>query len=128
MLMLTHLAAAINHEVSTDSPSLVLKEGLVGKIPCVVEGEADSFFWRKGELYNNSHEVASIVRGILDDTSENFTVAADGSLVIKKVSMSDEGRYYCRISSKESQCHGGLVVYVEGNDFFKIIVESEIYV
>ncbi|PIK51670.1 hypothetical protein BSL78_11432 [Apostichopus japonicus] len=111
--MLTYLAAAINYELITDSPSLLLKEGLIGKIPCVVTGQADSYFWRKGELYNNSREVASIVRGILDDTSENFTVAADGGLVIKNVSMSDEGRYYCRISSKESQCHGGLVVYVE---------------
>ncbi|KAJ8018569.1 hypothetical protein HOLleu_43365 [Holothuria leucospilota] len=97
---------------SLDWPVLVFKEGETAYLPCPPQGHANAFFWRKGEWFNVSENIASIVHGIAD-TTEKYDVLSDGTLVIMEMSVEDEGKYFCRIASEKNECHGSITLYLE---------------
>ncbi|XP_071842814.1 uncharacterized protein [Apostichopus japonicus] len=94
--------------------SVVVKEGESAEISCMLKESNVAYFWLKGGSLENSTVVASFISGRpTNDPDEPFTVTENGTLIIKTVSRTDEGKYICRVSSKEISCHGEVFVFVQ---------------
>lgn len=95
-------------------PSVLLEEGRPAEIPCLTIGRHDAYIWMKGYSIENSTELASFIDGIASEDTSHFTVSENGTLLIEKVRLKDEGKYLCRASSEISDCTGEIMVYVQG--------------
>ncbi|XP_071842654.1 uncharacterized protein [Apostichopus japonicus] len=102
--------------------STLVKEGLPAEIFCMVEGTGD-YFWSKGESFHNSTLVASFTGGNGNKDNEPYVVTVHGTLFIRKVTLKDEGKYFCRFTSVENECHGEINVVVRASlsNFFLAI-------
>lgn len=69
---------------------------------------------RKSWRVYNSTEIASFVGGIPSGPPGSYKATENGTLIIKKVSLDDEGKYICRVLSELSDCNGEILVYVQG--------------
>ncbi|PIK48638.1 hypothetical protein BSL78_14490 [Apostichopus japonicus] len=64
LLILTTLLACISaSDVQVSMASVILEEGQTGNIFCNVNG-IGSYYWRKGNSFDNSTEVAYIISGV----------------------------------------------------------------
>lgn len=95
-----------------DWPALYFKNGETATVPCTPRGEADAYFWRKGESYNVSEVVAYNTRGFITNSTK-YRVLSDGYLIIHDFSISDQGRYFCRILSDTNECYGTVNIYLK---------------
>ncbi|PIK54989.1 hypothetical protein BSL78_08128 [Apostichopus japonicus] len=96
-------------------PSILVQEGQSAEISCLAKGSHDAYFWWKGESLHNSTEIASFVGGIPSSPTGSYKATENGTLIITKVSLSDEGKYICRVSSAFSDCNGVIMVYVQAS-------------
>lgn len=94
--------------------SIVVKEGEKAEISCLAKGSHEAYFWWKGDSLHNSTDIASFIGGIDIDDSKHYTATANGTLIIKNVSLKDEGKYICRVASEKSDCYGEIFLYVQG--------------
>ncbi|XP_071841830.1 uncharacterized protein [Apostichopus japonicus] len=112
----THCAAYVVSHSETDRliGSVLLKEEQSAEISCMTRGTGD-YFWRKGETLYNSTLVASFTVGDVTDDSQPYSVTVNGTLHIKSVTLKDEGNYFCRVSSTESECYGEVKILVQAS-------------
>ncbi|PIK39315.1 hypothetical protein BSL78_23821 [Apostichopus japonicus] len=101
-------------EIDRSTTSVLLKEGQSAEISCMTRGTGD-FFWRKGETLYNSILVASFTVGDVSDDSQPYSVTVNGTLHVKSVTLKDEGNYFCRVSSTESECYGEVKILVQAS-------------
>ncbi|KAJ8035094.1 hypothetical protein HOLleu_22207 [Holothuria leucospilota] len=101
-------------------PILLFKEADSGVIPCIPRGQTTTFFWTRGEWYNISDEIAYNVNGVSGPDTEKFHVFSNGSLLLKNMTLMDEGNYYCRITSDRTECHGSVTVYLKATNTNKL--------
>ncbi|PIK42720.1 hypothetical protein BSL78_20444 [Apostichopus japonicus] len=86
----------------------------MAEISCVTNaGSQSEYFWRKGESLHNSTDIAFFISGFPTDDPGRFKVTQNGTLIVKKVALADEGKDICRVSSEESDCHGEVFVFVQ---------------
>lgn len=103
--------------------SVLVEEGKMAEIFCVTNaGSQSEYFWRKGESLHNSTDIAFFISGFPTDDSGRFKVTQNGTLIVKKVTLDDEGKYICRVSSEESDCHGEVFVFVKGKFDTKVLI------
>lgn len=95
-------------------PSILLEEGGPAEIPCLIKGKHDAYIWMKGNSVENSTVIASIIDGTAGEDNWPFAVSENGTLLIEKVRLKDEGKYFCRASSVISECSGDVIVHVQG--------------
>ncbi|XP_071841823.1 uncharacterized protein [Apostichopus japonicus] len=109
-------------EAGRTTASTLVKEGLSAEIFCMVEGTG-YYFWSKGESFHNSTLVASFTGGNGNKDNEPYVVTVHGTLFIRKVTLKDEGKYFCRFTSVENECHGKINVIVQASlsNFFLAI-------
>lgn len=93
--------------------SVILEEGQSGNIFCNVNG-IGSYYWRKGDSVDNSTEVANIISGVPSEGDGSYSVNENGTLFIRSVVLEDEGKYFCRVASEETDCSGEVMIYVQG--------------
>ncbi|KAJ8024526.1 hypothetical protein HOLleu_34459 [Holothuria leucospilota] len=90
---------------------MVFDEGDTALVPCIKEANENDFFWSKGKWYDNGTNIAYIARGIPSE-SNKYDVDSDGTLVIRRISLADEGNYFCRILSDSTESYVGVRIYV----------------
>lgn len=100
-------------DVRVSMASVILEEGQMGNIFCVVKG-IGSYYWRKGDFIDNSTKVASIVSGVPSAGDGSYSVNENGTLFIRSVVLEDEGKYFCRVASDATDCSGEVMIYVQG--------------
>lgn len=95
-------------------PKLYFRKGETAYLPCIPQGDANAYFWKKGDTFGSSEDVASILHGIPDDSSNGkkgkYVIFENGTLAISSVTSEDEGRYFCRIVSESNECYASLTV------------------
>lgn len=95
-------------------PKLYFRKGETAYLPCIPQGDADAYFWKKGDTFDSSEDIASILHGIPDDSSNGqkgkYSLFENGTLAISSVTSEDEGRYFCRIVSVTNECYASLSV------------------
>ncbi|XP_071841815.1 uncharacterized protein [Apostichopus japonicus] len=101
-------------EAGRTTASTLVKEGLPAEIFCMVEGTGD-YFWRKGESFDKSTLVASFTGDNANKDNEPYVVRVNGTLFIRNVTLKDEGKYFCRVTSVENECHGEVKVFVQAS-------------
>ena len=105
--------------VSTE-PEVTVERGTTGVMPCRVDGEIFSAFWRKGSTFSQATELVTYMNpgqrfGPGYDEGK-FNMSDDLSLIIHDVQITDEGRYYCAIVND-----------IEKSDIFKKHSEPSVY-
>ncbi|KAJ8019152.1 Signal-regulatory protein beta-1 isoform 3 [Holothuria leucospilota] len=78
-------------------------------------GKASTFFWKRGEWFNISEEIAYNINGVSNSHMKKFHVFSNGSLLIRNIAITDEGSYHCRIVSDHTECHGSVTVYLKAS-------------
>ncbi|XP_071842653.1 uncharacterized protein [Apostichopus japonicus] len=101
-------------EAGRTTASTIVKEGLPAEIFCMVEGTG-YYFWRKGESLHKSTLVASFTGDNAYKDNEPYAVTVNGALFIRNVTLNDEGKYFCRVTSEENECHGEVKVFVQAS-------------
>lgn len=105
--------AALDRQ-SENWPKLYFRKGETAYLPCIPQGNANAYFWKKGDTYDSSEDVASILHGIPDDSSNGkkgkYSIFENGTLAISSITSEDEGRYFCRIVSESNECYASLSV------------------
>ncbi|XP_071842262.1 uncharacterized protein [Apostichopus japonicus] len=115
LLILTTLLACISaSDVQVSMASVILEEGQTGNIFCNVNG-IGSYYWRKGNSFDNSTEVAYIISGVPSAGDGSYSVNENGTLFIRSVVLEDEGKYFCRVASEETDCYGEVMIYVQAS-------------
>ncbi|PIK61019.1 hypothetical protein BSL78_02070 [Apostichopus japonicus] len=87
------------------------------RIPCIIRGESQAYFWKVGTMFNESKSLASFIHGSPDkfanETFGKHTVLGDGTLVIYRMTYTDVGNYHCRVVTKSSEYYGSAAVYIK---------------
>ncbi|XP_071813552.1 uncharacterized protein [Apostichopus japonicus] len=96
-------------------PSVIALEEDAAEIVCPTIESYESYFWRKGDSIEDSTAVASFVDGVPRADAKKYAVTANGTFFIKKVTLKDEGNYFCRGVSVSSSSTVEIIVHVQAS-------------
>lgn len=99
-------------------PRLLYYPGDRANLPCLPQGEATAYFWRKGNSFDGSEQIAYKFQGLPSQTEEGygekFKILENGTLSVFSVSQEDEGKYFCRVVSESSEYHASVTLHLKG--------------
>ncbi|KAJ8046964.1 hypothetical protein HOLleu_05821 [Holothuria leucospilota] len=98
-------------------PRLLYYPGDHANLPCLPQGEATAYFWRRGNSFDRSEQIAYKFQGLPSQTEdgygEKFKILENGTLTVFSVSQEDEGKYFCRVVSESSEYHASVTLHLK---------------
>ncbi|XP_071842668.1 uncharacterized protein [Apostichopus japonicus] len=95
----------------------VFEKGETGHIPCIIRGESQAYFWKIGKTFQDSKPLATFIHDksnkFANETFGKHTVLEDGTLVIYRMTYTDEGNYHCRVATESSKYYSSVAVFLK---------------